>query len=1395
MKKQWKALAGFIACLAVVVSLVATFMMVKPKEDQNKSATALPNVNKDDFVILEIVPDESYAQLGYLNAGSEPDNFFENIKAGKGDKIAAVAGDGVELVTEFTKDEYDALIADYGEANVNSCIEPNTATGSAAKYVVKDGGTFPVNKNYLRTLLDEQVGVDYEKDATFYVDNIVVETVTVDVLNDAEKKDLNTFLNKVDFIVVSQTYVNEAAQRELSGVSTETATFLTKDADWDTVKAIFTKVGNKKNPTPIVMDSSIYTNAISTSGTKVSTKQYKLNREVKYSGSSYSVNGDLFKKTDFDAGTNKAASNNFMYKLYLMSMFRDPADFYNCFVESGLINDSGKYQLQSDDAKEYWSTYTFLPAQGEINTSENTAGNEEFWRKQKGIFTQKQNDNAINCNVLSWDFSKQTFAQAGSKKDKLTYFDNLEGADSSKKAYDAVQQIFAYEPKACIDGRTYKVLELQPAKGYSLSEAYIERLLPYTSYTDTTSGAETLKLEIVSMTTAEFIGKIETLTSVYDMIYIGKNTDGLPKNDAGEVYYGMNNDELKGKIYTHVGAKVNFGYGSATVTSSSNKTNSNGYALFKNGESGKLRYSGNDITKVKKAELEQYLKTGLPIVVEDGLIADAKKDVPDYFGDPAYNNMRAFLKTNEADLLSLDFNYHSATKEKAEEVLSRLTKAKPVLTISQVSIKTTGVDIKNKFDSTDLKGNVVYKFYKTDDDRNIKFTYNVVDIDNPGIRYMLRFYVDSNADGRFVNSEKVGSKAFVANGSDYTFNFSMNTNYSGPFTWKLEVYPVNNPGLISSQIGYGTIRFKDETSKRTVRVLQVEAVKGNNNNGNYDKHATNWGYEKAQQVDLTSETFQNYLSVTAEDFDIKITKIDLQEFCYGADGSYGNASKNYRGGGRWTDENFSDSNMTRARLTEYDMIIFGFADSYRDMEFNQEGIAADVQDFISLGKSVLFTHDLTSQINNESILGEAEANAANTRMETTNGRGFNKWLRDAMGLNRFNQDVRVNKYLTYTPNSQNYDSSSTSEKYGFTYTALMQYSNFTRAWTGGTTSGAKTREKGFYGPYENLYVSLWTTKKESKDPNVNDAWPAIGEDSATATAYASTRVTNVNDGQITKYPYDLSSVGASEKFTGADGRTQYKIATTHGQYYQLNMEAGDVVCWYALSDQNSSGNGWYSSSPNDVVNNYYIYNKGNVTYTGVGHSTLGEMSDFEKKLFVNTIVAALRAGVQGPQPHITNGYNIPEGDENRQVIYSDVDVDSREEDFAKKEKVEFYLTDDSTTDSELYVTLEVQKTVDGSYDYKDEYMNQFVVKDSAGKVVDKELEKYTRTVSGSTKTYIVWKLKRSNDTTQFDYTLEYPKDVLKNKSYENFKIIAYNSKAARGYENGAVMRRTVFKLD
>ncbi len=49
---------------------------------------------------------------------------------------------------------------------------------------------------------------------------------------------------------------------------------------------------------------------------------------------------------------------------------------------------------------------------------------------------------------------------------------------------------------------------------------------------------------------------------------------------------------------------------------------------------------------------------------------------------------------------------------------------------------------------------------------------------------------------------------------------------------------------------------------------------------------------------------------------------------------------------------------------------------------------------------------------------------------------------------------------------------------------------------------------------------------------------------------------------------------------------------------------------------------------NDVVNQYYIYTRGNVTYTGSGHSA--PRTDDERKLIVNTIIAAARQGQSAP---------------------------------------------------------------------------------------------------------------------------------------------------------------------
>lgn len=66
-----------------------------------------------------------------------------------------------------------------------------------------------------------------------------------------------------------------------------------------------------------------------------------------------------------------------------------------------------------------------------------------------------------------------------------------------------------------------------------------------------------------------------------------------------------------------------------------------------------------------------------------------------------------------------------------------------------------------------------------------------------------------------------------------------------------------------------------------------------------------------------------------------------------------------------------------------------------------------------------------------------------------------------------------------------------------------------------------------------------------------------------------------------------------------------------------------------------TGTGLYSSRESDVRNAYYLYNNGNITYTGVGH-TGGELTADEMKLYVNTLIAAYRPSPEKPYIEVTN---------------------------------------------------------------------------------------------------------------------------------------------------------------
>ncbi len=106
----------------------------------------------------------------------------------------------------------------------------------------------------------------------------------------------------------------------------------------------------------------------------------------------------------------------------------------------------------------------------------------------------------------------------------------------------------------------------------------------------------------------------------------------------------------------------------------------------------------------------------------------------------------------------------------------------------------------------------------------------------------------------------------------------------------------------------------------------------------------------------------------------------------------------------------------------------------------------------------------------------------------------------------------------------------------------------------------------------------------------------------------------LNEGIITKYPYDLPNI--------------LPVATTHYQYFQLNLEDEDVVPWFSLYG------GANSKLQYDGRNNYYTYTKGNITYSGTGHSRPGGIP--EQEFFVNTMVKASRNSNHAPTINVIN---------------------------------------------------------------------------------------------------------------------------------------------------------------
>lgn len=853
------------------------------------------------------------------------------------------------------------------------------------------------------------------------------------------------------------------------------------------------------------------------------------------------------------------------------------------------------------------------------------------------------------------------------------------------------------------------VLDLEPC--YDFDADLNKTIKEFMGMTDTYTG----KINIRKMASAEFIGKIEDLNEQYDMIYLGARTGTMNTDENGRTKY--NDSTMDGLIYSHVGDYYDYSGESYNDqhrlqdASLNHKINDN--SEDKNNKATTYRGPGNDMNSTKCKELLQYVQAGYPVVIADAFLNDAKDgastktmDKNSYFYQFVQQIVTAKdAKTGEYLYWQKNVFAESQLLEASLNLEERQRRFCNYLNLSKLSVDwVTNISGERPYPEELSYGNDKddpNQTYLSAIDGKYQLQY-IFTLDNRvassvTASYDCKLFVDKNSDGRFLGSDAIGNNSnnseeltginvYIRNGDAWNKVEPINNNgsahyelrtgniykvmrqlpddYVGVIPWKIVFYDNDDPLVRTARSGYTAVKVQGEPKK--IRILQLKSDNGNNwDLAHDDKFKTYISNLKDWKVQVDSVTVTELLRDRLHIYDYNISDTDIEN-CYVKSYEY---------------------------FQTYDMLILGFGDSYRfgyyyqwyDVTESQKdghtnlytdklsgarknlAVGRAVRDYIESGRSVLFTHDTTSYINDMysrlqyKDSGESDYNNNGWYW----GYEFNKTIRASVGLDRYGElkeyykqmvawapnDTERQHYQKYldTLNTYQYDTLKipNTEIYLNQKEGLTKYTvvRFLRKQL--DSLQANKSYKGSLFPVNNELLYNAGFKGKYYDAGWNKAsYMLKGDYCLEGASPPALKATQVNEGQITQYPYLISK----DEIKEINQRKSLKVSSTHYQWLQPNMELdrdgdgrSDIVVWYCLSDiydSNVQSTNIYSICPNDVVNNYYIYTMGNVTYSGAGHSRPDEGA--EMKLFVNTIIAAYNAGVSAPRISFRddNGYDM-----------------------------------------------------------------------------------------------------------------------------------------------------------
>ena len=708
-------------------------------------------------------------------------------------------------------------------------------------------------------------------------------------------------------------------------------------------------------------------------------------------------------------------------------------------------------------------------------------------------------------------------------------------------------------------------------------------------YADDDTTSVSVDVTINSMTASEFVGHIDDIASEYDMIYISDR-----KNSN-------NNDLITGSgnlRYSHVGAgrKVTTGtkelhklLGQLDNEYDQNWIGNKGirrFAPFNTYGSeggGYFRGSGNDMTSEECEDLLEFVKSGYPVVLGNSLLnSDRTVDTDEVDNSSYYYEFLSqaisydnVVTKSEIDSGQKDMNFYFNLTKPVIQFDENGGRPKEPTRIGEAE--------------TDENGYI---------DGELKYTFTIEndsEVTPMSTTYDCELYLDLNFDGNF--SEKESQKNYMViqdengnvlsqkdygngdmryelkSGQKYTVTRKIPADYFKVITWKLKFTNNRNAYIHTSEIGYA--KQKNTGTPQQINVLQLIPER------------CTWNLK-------TDTNFQKWLK-QIEDFNINITTKTVNEI-----------------------KTYTRADMD-SLLSDKQMLVIGFADVYQDIS-NDNGQVNAILDFVKSGKSIIFSHDTTSYVNYDKDKMYEKIATTEYGVDENTNRYYDKWLfetaknptwglslntilRSVVGMDRYgitsDETIGNQTVSQLLKKGQGLDSSSVS------FSDLISVSGDIAYSTGSGRSSSYAQPQA----YTNHLVSGIKLGENGNRSKVTSA-------------------AKINDGAITQYPFRIGN--------------SISVAETHGQYYQLALEQDkdingmsdgktDVVVWYCLRD------GIYDYSPNDVRNNYYFYSKGNVIYTGAGHSTVS--GEEEIKLFINAMVAAANVTAVEPEIHFVKSRN------------------------------------------------------------------------------------------------------------------------------------------------------------